>query len=198
MPQSFTQENISWPKGCMQSWNKFRKKKHMNEISCWSLFGEIKSWRSYSWLKCHHHHLFWSSFLHHAKLGLNICPISSPSIYPWILPTQAADQANYVFCQKPTSSLPAPANTFHSRQPSPPYLCKTTPNLGNHPLLRSRFPIPNHLNLPCLTTSATHWTPRRLHKSSLHFLSFKDTPHIHLTIVFSLFRFSGFIAQVNK
>ena len=39
---------------------------------------------------------------------------------------------------------------------------------------------------PCdwasLTTSATHWIPRRLHKSSLCFLSVKNAPHIHLTI----------------
>ena len=26
MPRSLTQESISWPKGCMQSWNMFRKK----------------------------------------------------------------------------------------------------------------------------------------------------------------------------
>ena len=48
------------------------------------------------------------------------------------------------------------------------------------PLLRST--CPNHLNLPHLTTSATLCTPRRLYKSTLRFLSFNDTPHIHLTI----------------
>ena len=51
-------------------------------------------------------------------------------------------------------------------------------------LLRSR--CPNHLNLPRLTTSATQLIPRRLHKSSLRLLSFKDTPHIHLTIIRSV------------
>ena len=50
--------------------------------------------------------------------------------------------------------------------------------------LRSRWP--NHLNLPRLTTSATQLIPRRLHKSSLCLLSFKDTPHIHLTILCSV------------
>ena len=65
-------------------------------------------------------------------------------------------------------------------------------------LLRSR--CPNHLNLPRLTTSATQLIPRRLHKSSLRLLSFKDTPHIHLTIIRSvlskLLRSSAFIAQL--
>ena len=59
-------------------------------------------------------------------------------------------------------------------------------------LLRSR--CPNHLNLPRLATSATQLIPRRLHKSSLRFLSFKDTPHIHLTIIRSVFpNFSVFV-----
>ena len=51
-------------------------------------------------------------------------------------------------------------------------------------LLRSG--CPNHLYLPRLTTSATRLIPRRLHKSSLRFLSLKDTPHIHLTIICSV------------
>ena len=37
--------------------------------------------------------------------------------------------------------------------------------------------------LPCLTTSATLWIPKDCKKSSLCFLSFNDTPHIHLTII---------------
>ena len=49
------------------------------------------------------------------------------------------------------------------------------------PFLRST--CPNHLNLPRLTTYATLWTPKRLYKASLRFLSFRDTPHIHLTIM---------------
>ena len=36
------------------------------------------------------------------------------------------------------------------------------------PFLRST--CPNKLNLPCLTTSATRSTPKRLYKSTLHFL----------------------------
>ena len=30
----------------------------------------------------HHHHLFWKRPLFHAKLGLDVCPKSSPSTYP--------------------------------------------------------------------------------------------------------------------
>ena len=67
------------------------------------------------------------------------------------------------------------------------------------PLLRST--CPNHLNLPRLTTSATLWTLKRLYKSTLRFLSFSDTPHIHLTIIrfilSRLCRFAIFIAQVS-
>ena len=59
----------------------------------------------------------------------------------------------------------------------------------------------HHLNLSCLTTSATFWTPKRLYKTSLHFLSLRDTPHIHLTIIHCapsrLSRFSSFIAYVS-
>ena len=43
--------------------------------------------------------------------------------------------------------------------------------------------------------------PKRLDKSTLRFLSFRDTPHIHLTIIRSvlskLCRFATFIAQVS-
>ena len=64
-----------------------------------------------------------------------------------------------------------------------------------------RFRCSNHLNLPHPTTSATQLIPRRMHKSSLRFLSFKHTPHIHLTIIRSvlskLLRSSAFIAHVS-
>ena len=50
-------------------------------------------------------------------------------------------------------------------------------------------PTPNHLHsyVPhAKTTSVTLCTPRRLCKSTLRFLSFSDTPHIHLTIIRSI------------
>ena len=62
----------------------------------------------------------------HAKLGLDVCLISSPSTYLWILPIQAADQA--ISCHSlhtlPKFSCPYP----HISHLSPPYLCKMTPN----------------------------------------------------------------------
>ena len=39
--------------------------------------------------------------------------------------------------------------------PLPPYFCKPTPTIS--------FRCSNHLNLSCLTTSATLWIPRRLY-----------------------------------
>ena len=48
-------------------------------------------------------------------------------------------------------------------------------------LLRSRWP--NHLNLPCLTTSATLCTPRRLYcKSAQRFLSFSDNRNLEIML----------------
>ena len=83
------------------------------------------------------------------------------------------------------------SSPYISPLPPPPFY-RPTP-------LRSR--CPNHLNLPRLTTSATLSTPRRLYKSTLRFLSFSDTPHIHLTIIRSvlsrLCRFAFFIARVS-
>ena len=73
--------------------------------------------------------------------------------------------------------------------PNTLFPCLPTPSptsrpLHHHPLqadtqsstlLRSR--CPNHLNLPRLTTSATQLMPRRLHKSSLRFLSSRTPTH---------------------
>ena len=45
-----------------------------------------------------------------------------------------------------------------------------------------RSTCPNHLNLPHITTFATLWTPKRLYKTSLRFLSFRDTSHVYTSI----------------
>ena len=105
---------------------------------------------------------------------------------------------------KPSSSM---SSFKHSLQvflplpllfsPLPPHFYRD--DTQSSPLLLSK--CPNLLNLPCLTTAATLWTPKRLYKTSLHFLSFKDTPHIYLTIICSalsrLCRFSAYIAHVS-
>ena len=91
-------------------------------------------------------------------------------------------------------SLPPSTRTSHS--------CHQHISTGRHPIIpHFCSTCPNHLNLPRLTTSSTLCTPKRLYKSTLRFLSFSDTPHIHLTIIRSvlsrLCRFAFFIAQVS-
>src|SRR5664279_4716129 len=49
-----------------------------------------------------------------------------------------------------------------------------------------RFTCPNHLNLPWRTLSDTLTIPSLSRSSSLEFLSFSVTPHIHLIIMFSV------------
>ena len=82
--------------------------------------------------------------------------------------------------------------------PNTLFPCLPTPSPTSRPLYHqpsaSRHPIIHTLTLqmskPSQSSTPHHISntiPRRLHKSSLRFLSFKDTPHIHLTIIpFSL------------
>ena len=80
----------------------------------------------------------------------------------------------------------------------PPHFCSPTPN---HP--QSHVPDVQTTSIcfasPHLPHSAC--TPKKLLKSTLRFLSFSDTPHIHLTIIrFNLSRlctFSAFIAHAS-
>ena len=142
----------------------------------------------------HHHHLFLKRPFFHAKLGLDVCPKSSPS---------TSLKTAHSGC-KPSSFMSSLTHCSHVFLLRPRLLVPSTTNplqadTQSSTLLGSR--CPNHLNLPRLTTSAAQLKPRRLHKSSLRFLSFKDTPHIHLTIIRSvlsrLLRSSAFIAHVS-
>ena len=94
--------------------------------------------------------------------------------------------AEKVFLPLSTHLAPATTTFLQADTQSSLFLCST---------------CPNHFNLSCLTTSATLSTPKRLYKSTLRFLSFSDTPHIHLTIIRSILsrlcRFAFFIAQVS-
>src|SRR6266536_5095162 len=74
----------------------------------------------------------------------------------------------HVFLPLPFS--PSTTVALHAATQSSLFLCST---------------CPNHLNLPCRTTSNTHSIPNRLNNSSFVFLSFNVTPHIHLTIILS-------------
>ena len=132
----------------------------------------------------------------HAKLGLDVCPKSEvpphiPKNSPLGMQTKqftmsSLTHCSHVFLLRPRPLVPSTTNPLQA-------------DTQSSTLLRSR--CPNHLNLPRLTTSATQLIPRRLYKSSLCFLSFKDTPHIHLTIIRSvlsrLLRSSAFIAHVS-
>src|SRR3989442_7072592 len=64
-----------------------------------------------------------------------------------------------------------------------------------------RSTCPNHLSLPRLTTSSTPSIPSPSLSSSLDLLSFRVTPDIHLTILFSVLTSLcisfTFIGQVN-
>src|SRR6059036_1537890 len=64
-----------------------------------------------------------------------------------------------------------------------------------------RSTCPYHLNRPRLTTLSTLSIPNRCLSSSLVLLSFRVTPDIHLTILFSVLRSlcksTFFIAQVS-
>ena len=114
-------------------------------------------------------------------------PIWSPSTYPWILPSRTANQAisghhshilSKFSCPYPYISPLAPLAPPHCYRPAN----TVTPNHHwSTPSIHSRYP--NHLNLSCLTASATLWIPKRLCKSLLRFLSFKDILHFYLTII---------------
>ena len=47
-----------------------------SSVTCFLLFDQIFHHHY------HHHHLFWKCPFFHAKLGLDVCPKSSPSTYP--------------------------------------------------------------------------------------------------------------------
>ena len=86
---------------------------------------------------------------------------------------------------EPSSSISSFTHSLQVFLPLPAHLTPATTTFlqadaQSSPFLRST--CPNHLNLPRLTTS----TPKRLYKSTLRFLSFSDTPHIHLTIIRSV------------
>src|SRR5437867_11272525 len=80
---------------------------------------------------------------------------------------------------------PTTSKFLHLETQSPASLCST---------------CPNHLSLPRLTTLSTPTIPSLLLSSPLDILSFRDTPDIHLTMLFSVLSIlcisSTFIGQV--
>src|SRR6267154_876319 len=89
----------------------------------------------------------------------------------------------------PHSLISSSTHSYHVFLPLPLPLTPSTCNslqvlTQSASLLRST--CPNQRNLPCLTTSDTHSIPSRPSNSSFVFLSFKETPHIHLIIIRSV------------
>ena len=127
----------------------------------------------------HHHHLFWKRQFIPCSAGLDVCPESE------MKPLHISQNTAHSVCKLSSfmSSFTHPLQVFlplltHLFSATSTFLQADT---QSSPLLCSR--CLNYLNLPpSLTTSATLWIPKRLCKTSLRFLSFEDTPHIHLTI----------------
>src|SRR3989442_2854166 len=92
----------------------------------------------------------------------------------------------HVFLPLPFLTPPATSKFLHLETKSSAYLRST---------------CPNHLSLPGLTTLSTPTTPSPRMSSSLDLLSFRVTPDIHLTMLFSVLTSlcisSTFIAQVS-
>ena len=127
----------------------------------------------------------------HSQLGLDILPDMK------LLHTSM--NTTHSEC-KPSSSISSFTNSLQVFLPLHAHLTPATTTFlqadtQSSPLIP--YTCPNHLNLPRLTTSTTLWTPKRLYKSTLPFLSFSDTPHIHFTVLFRLCRFASFIAKVS-
>ena len=107
-----------------------------------------------------HHYSFWKCLFLPRKARVRRLLIWSPSTYPLIPPIPGAKKA--LPCHHPT----------HSHQVF--LFLPLNPRCSNHRTLP---------RLSGLTTSDTLCIPNRLYKSTLCFLSFNDTQHIHLTII---------------
>ena len=102
------------------------------------------------------------------QLGLDVCPYTRP-LHISLNPA-------HLGC-KPSPSVSSFTHYLHVLQLLPPPHHIST---GLHQIISFlTFHMPNHLNLPRLTTFAT------LNTQQIPFLSFRDTSHIHITIMLS-------------
>src|SRR5260221_6060286 len=141
----------------------------------------------------HHHHRFYVRFSTLAQVRrfpINSYPPSHPVLCIFFSQLKLPHILNYTLVPCFSASASTFFTFYHHIS-----ACSTQSSL----FLRSM--CPNHLNLPCRTTSNTHSTPNRPNNSSFVFLSFNVTPHIHLTIILSALSnlriSSTFIAQVS-
>ena len=143
----------------------------------------------------HHHHLFLKSpfLLRSARVRRFSRYEVSPHIpkhYPFRVQTQLIHIILHTF----SPSLPIPACTSHP--------CHHHISTDRHPIISTltfQMPKPPQSTMPHHLNHGLN--PKRLYKSTLCFLSFCDTWHIHLTIIRSvlsrLCRIATFITQVS-
>ena len=145
----------------------------------------------------HHHHLFEKFPFFHAELGLDFAPYQFSPHIPENCPLRLQTKQFHVILHTPSPCHPAPAHTFH---PATSISLQDDTNHSHYHSQDAQF-ISICNALP--HQPHTEYPEGCRHKSSLRFLSFKDTPHIHLTViklcsVFTrLFKFSAFISQVS-
>ena len=102
---------------------------------------------------------------------------------------------------KPSSSISSSTHFLQVFLPPPAHLTPATTTFlqADISTLTFHMPKPPQSTMPHHLSHALN--PKRLYKSTLRFLSFSNTPHIHLTIIRSvlsrLCRFAFFIAQVS-
>ena len=164
-----------------------RQCKFFNNVFTWPVY-----W--YCIQPSHHHHHQTSIFPRSSRVRRSSRNEAPPHI-PEHCPFRVQTKRLHIILHTLIPSLPPSTRTSHP--------CHTTTFLQADTQSPSflRSTCPNHLNLPRLTTSSTLCAPKRLYKSTLRFLSFSDTPHIHLIIIRSVLsrfcRFAFFIAQVS-
>ena len=104
----------------------------------------------------HHHHLFLKRPSFHAQLGLDV----PPEMKPLHISLNTAHSG----C-KPSTFISSFTHSYQVFLPLPTHLTPVTTTFlhsDTQSSLLLRSICPNHLNLPCLTTSSTLCTPRRL------------------------------------
>ena len=132
-------------------------------------------------MQCHHHH-------HHHRFNVRFSmpawvgrfPIMSPLHFDLSCAHSAFRPNDFKSCR---------THSPHVFLSLPLHFAPTTSKslqVDTQSLLPLRSTCPNHLNLPCLTTSVTASTFKRLFKSLLDILLLRLVPHIHLTIMCSV------------
>ena len=143
----------------------------------------------------HHHHLFLKRPFFHAKLGLDVCPKLQ---VPPHIPKKAAHSG----C-KPSSFMSSLTHCSHSL-PTPSPRSRPLhhqPSASRHPIFHNSYvpDVQTMLNLPRPHhISNTINTKLGCINPALRFLSFKDTPHIHLTIIRSVLSFPWILNLIEK